>query len=60
MVQVGSLDYGAHFEVHKSDIKPILKDLAAEYSIPYRVRIHIIFLILKFHDSNVIGCLQVT
>ena len=36
MVNVGALDYGVHFEVHKSDIKPLVNDLSI-VSVPYRV-----------------------
>jgi len=35
MVNVGALDYGVHFEVHKSDIKPLVND-SQIVSIPYR------------------------
>ena len=37
MVKVGSLDYGQFYEVHKSELKPLVKDMAAESSLPYRV-----------------------
>ena len=36
MVNVGALDYGVHFEVHKSDIKPLVND-SQIVSIPFRV-----------------------
>jgi len=36
MVVVGALDYGHHWTIHKSLIKPLVKTMVAEETIPYR------------------------
>ena len=61
MVNVGALDYGVHFEVHKSDIKPLVNDLSI-VSIPYRVsfqKIHIIKTFAYFISRILIPLLKI-